>query len=1396
MVQPVNRFGIDEVNTQLTAPTSNIQVQGVMDTSLTTRTRSEGINSLANSLENLAKKKLANKIHNDTIDAQLASAYDREQPEGLEPEAIFAFNKSEDLKLSAQIQQNLQNYAIVEGAEILNDQRLSRKQKLSQFQLGMQAIINIGKQGITPVNGNEIFPILESEYNKFDNLAATELAKQKIEEESSINGAAIDTMWGNIINDIADPLLRAASGQNTIVEDDDLSPEDFAQLSIAVTNKLAVSGASVKNFNGIVNHISKTKRGAGNKEIKAATLTSLVGRILKAVEEGNVNIDPKLVTNLIDNIKGHPQVKGSTLRSEINSGSEYGKIFKTIEDGFTSKLKTLQTDKRTARNNAVTDRDNYIGNTLFDAPDGTYTQQQGQDMLRGMTNFKTQNAARKRWDAQFKAGGQNGSTSSAYLEALSEWKSVLSDDGKSIDEPSFTQLMIDKNLKPEAATKYRDFVDPQKKAAKHRTAVLENKQIVLLQSQFRGTIKATLLNNGFSDIVNEYFNTERKEGDPEISLLTLAAIKQQVGSSSVIYNQAEKILQAEIKFAGILEQLIIDYPDKTPIEIAAEAKTKFDSLFSDIAIGENLGYTEEELKKLDDQGKLSKLESRLLGLGKTIRGEASSSKETTTEQELEDVQKSKQETLTTALQDFNSDPEVVKKYLALAAKEVDLAQKAATAAAEYKTATRGEQIRTVLEKGGIPSVTEDAMRTIAAFGTNKEAYLILRAKRIQQMNEKEKNELSKNVFLFRTEEEMRKNAGWLEQKIVVGTGGSGGGEGTNILRIGSFQFTTDDLKHLTWDSAKNFPGNIGFYLAELYDSIRAFPKRASNRPNRPIKDEVVPKIPVEDQEPIRKEKVKSIVKEPLSNLNKLVDTTTSNAGAEDTTLTGKGNWQPLPKDQHSRFIRPTQLKKAGISEDSLVGYLKRAEADNKVIGKHPDPSKKVTQTNYGFGVKVTPEVQTIIDTMRAKGKSESEIADATLLYAISQKSALARKRFNGPDIGKGFSEGDISYEDQPERVQELLTEIEYSTGGGLLGYEKLVEAARKGDYEKVKEEMLLDPSKQGAPRRNDLRKAYFSDLAPKKEKSIFSDIGDFLGPSSAEAATEQQKPSQYVIKSGDTLSGIARDTKIPMEQLMQLNQISNPNKIRAGQTLNLEAISQEAPSPVAPSKAIIKKEINVGAKSLPKVQGEVIEEVAEKSIANPNDGMWDFNKNIIRPIKDVARASLNTIPMHLRFVVDYVTDNKLLGGGEQTVVSERHMTPEVVNVLKTAIKNAKKRGATRVDYVDFPMPKSGIPVHALFEAAGKVTKGQVKAGKDRWSSTFMGVMRMMGDSFDPIIAASGTFGAFGFKEVDGEYIIEDVYDFSKFQGEATTAYSTIRKWISTEQGDKTYKTVANLGKIG
>ena len=41
----------------------------------------------------------------------------------------------------------------------------------------------------------------------------------------------------------------------------------------------------------------------------------------------------------------------------------------------------------------------------------------------------------------------------------------------------------------------------------------------------------------------------------------------------------------------------------------------------------------------------------------------------------------------------------------------------------------------------------------------------------------------------------------------------------------------------------------------------------------------------------------------------------------------------------------------------------------------------------------------------------------------------------------------------------------------------------------------------------------------------------------------------YVVKSGDTLSKIARNLHVTVKHLANLNQIKNPDRIRAGQTL-------------------------------------------------------------------------------------------------------------------------------------------------------------------------------------------------------------------------------------------------------
>ena len=76
-------------------------------------------------------------------------------------------------------------------------------------------------------------------------------------------------------------------------------------------------------------------------------------------------------------MKGNPQVKNSTLRTEINGNTEYSKIFDALENSYRSQLTTVLNNKRTTQTANIKQRDTDIFNTLFDAEDGTYTQAEG-----------------------------------------------------------------------------------------------------------------------------------------------------------------------------------------------------------------------------------------------------------------------------------------------------------------------------------------------------------------------------------------------------------------------------------------------------------------------------------------------------------------------------------------------------------------------------------------------------------------------------------------------------------------------------------------------------------------------------------------------------------------------------------------------------------------------------------------------------------------------------------------------------------------------------------------------------------------------------------------------------------------------------------------------------------
>ena len=69
-------------------------------------------------------------------------------------------------------------------------------------------------------------------------------------------------------------------------------------------------------------------------------------------------------------------------------------------------------------------------------------------------------------------------------------------------------------------------------------------------------------------------------------------------------------------------------------------------------------------------------------------------------------------------------------------------------------------------------------------------------------------------------------------------------------------------------------------------------------------------------------------------------------------------------------------------------------------------------------------------------------------------------------------------------------------------------------------------------------------------------------PASTEGAAGG--PREYVVQPGDTLGGIADSVSVPIEALMNINNISDPDQIRVGQVLKVPNPSLRSPGDVRP----------------------------------------------------------------------------------------------------------------------------------------------------------------------------------------------------------------------------------------
>ncbi|AMR58251.1 peptidoglycan hydrolase [Bacillus phage vB_BsuP-Goe1] len=142
---------------------------------------------------------------------------------------------------------------------------------------------------------------------------------------------------------------------------------------------------------------------------------------------------------------------------------------------------------------------------------------------------------------------------------------------------------------------------------------------------------------------------------------------------------------------------------------------------------------------------------------------------------------------------------------------------------------------------------------------------------------------------------------------------------------------------------------------------------------------------------------------------------------------------------------------------------------------------------------------------------------------------------------------------------DALVSFAYNVGVGALKSSTLLEYLNAGNFQKAADE-FLKWNKSGGK--------VYGGLVKRREQERTL----FLTGGSKNVSRETSKPktsttNTYVVKKGDTLSGIATKNKTTVEKLLRLNpQIKNPNKIYVGQNINTGS----------PAKSTLKYKIKSG----------------------------------------------------------------------------------------------------------------------------------------------------------------------------------------------------------------------------
>ena len=153
------------------------------------------------------------------------------------------------------------------------------------------------------------------------------------------------------------------------------------------------------------------------------------------------------------------------------------------------------------------------------------------------------------------------------------------------------------------------------------------------------------------------------------------------------------------------------------------------------------------------------------------------------------------------------------------------------------------------------------------------------------------------------------------------------------------------------------------------------------------------------------------------------------------------------------------------------------------------------------------------------------------------------------------------------------------------------------------------------------------------------DLGQKVGGGARQGfAPYEETPTQHTVEEGDTLSQIAQGLGLDTNQLAELNQIQDPNKIQVGQILNLIGLGDKQPPQEIPSIEPYQADATVGIPQKPsdmQTQAELTTGIAphqrgvkEKDILTWNSSTKKFesNKKFVKTEVDKIAKSFNVDP--------------------------------------------------------------------------------------------------------------------------------------------------------------------------